>query len=205
MSEKWLDWAKRMQAIAQAGLTFSKDVFDQERYQELSDLSVEILHAYTGVKTDKITDLFTNETGYPTPKVDVRAAVFKHNQLLLVKEKSDDAWALPGGFCDIGLSASENLRKEVEEEAGLIVEPRKLIAVLDKNKHGHPPDPFHFYKLFIYCDIVDGHARTGVETNDVQFFQESHLPNLSLKRNTEAQIKMMFDFMKNPSKQTIFD
>ncbi|MFB1050320.1 NUDIX hydrolase [Paraliobacillus sp. JSM ZJ581] len=205
MSGKWLDWAKRMQAIAQAGLTFSKDVFDKERYQELSDLSVEIMHEYTEVKTDKITELFTNETGYPTPKVDVRAAVFKHDQLLLVKEKSDNTWALPGGFCEIGSSASDNLRKEVKEEAGLTIEPSRLLAVLDKNKHDHPPDPYHFYKLFIYCDIVGGDTQTGVETNGVQFFSENNLPNLSLKRNTEAQIKMMFDFMKDPTKQPMFD
>ncbi|WP_182200685.1 NUDIX hydrolase [Paraliobacillus salinarum] len=205
MSEKWLDWAKRMQAIAQSGLTFSKDVFDQERYQELSELSVEILHEYTDVNTDKITELFTNETGYPTPKVDVRAAIFKNDQLLLVKEKSDDAWALPGGFCEIGSSASENVKKEVKEESGLMVEPSRLLAVLDKNKHDHPPDPYHFYKMFIYCDIVGGDTQAGIETKNVQFFSEDNLPSLSLKRNTESQVKMMFDFVKNPTKPTLFD
>lgn len=205
MSEKWLDWAKRMQAIAQSGLTFSKDVFDQERYQELSELSVEILHEYTDVNTDKITELFTNETGYPTPKVDVRAAIFKNDQLLLVKEKSDDAWALPGGFCEIGSSAAENVKKEVKEESGLMVEPSRLLAVLDKNKHDHPPDPYHFYKMFIYCDIIGGDTQAGIETKNVQFFSEDNLPSLSLKRNTKSQIRMMFDFMQNPTKPTLFD
>lgn len=205
MSNQWLEWAKRIQALSQTGLTYSKDIYDTERYEELRKISVEIMSEYTELEMNKIKDLFTNETGYQTPKVDVRGVVFKNNQILMVKENSDDKWALPGGFCDIGLSPSENVVKEIKEESGYDVIPIRLIALMDKNKHPHPPDPYHYYKIFILCEIIGGKATIGIETNNIQFFSEQNLPQLSTNRNTESQIKTLFEFLRNPEKETLFD
>lgn len=205
MSTRWLDWAKRIQALSQSGLAFSKDIYDIERYEEFRKISVEIMAAYTDLDMNKIEGLFTNETGYQTPKVDVRGVVFKDGQLLMVKENIDDKWALPGGFCDIGLSPSENVVKEIKEESGYDVIPVKLIAILDKNKHPHPPEPYHYYKIFILCEIIGGESTVGPETNQVEFFSENNLPPLSTNRNTESQIKTMFEFFREPEKETIFE
>lgn len=205
MSYKWLEWAKKIQSISQAGLTFSKDVYDIERYEELRNLSAQIMREYTGLEMKKINDLFTNETGYQTPKIDVRGAVFNDNKILLVREKIDDRWSLPGGFCDIGLSPSENIVKEIKEEAGYDVVPTRLLALLDMNKHPHPPQPYHYYKLFIQCEIIGGQARNGLETKGVHFYHENNLPLLSRGRNTDSQIKMLFESLRNPHKDTIFD
>lgn len=205
MSTQWLDWAKRIQALSQSGLAFSKDIYDIERYEEFRKISVEIMAAYTDLDINKIEGLFTNETGYQTPKVDVRGVVFKDGQLLMVKENLDDKWALPGGFCDIGLSPSENVVKEIKEESGYDVIPVKVIALLDKNKHPHPPEPYHFYKVFILCEIIGGEPAVGPETSQVEFFSENNLPSLSTNRNTESQIKTMFEFLREPEKETIFE
>lgn len=134
-----LDIAKRLQAIAQAGITYSISDYDLERYNELQNISIDILKKLTDENVDKIKNLFTNETGYQTPKTDVRAVIFKDNKILMVKEKSDNSWSLPGGWSDIGYSPSEVVVKEVKEEAGLEVKAKKLLAVFDKKFHPHPP------------------------------------------------------------------
>ncbi len=205
MSYKWLEWAKKIQSISQSGLSFSNDMYDIERYEELRKISAEIMEQYTDLEMEKIAGLFTNETGYQTPKADVRGAVFKDGKILMVREKIDDKWSLPGGFCDIGLSPSENIVKEVKEESGYDVIAKKLVALLDMNKHSHPPQPYHYYKVFIQCELIGGQAETGIETKDVRFFSEDNLPKLSTGRNTETQIKMLFDFLRNPSKLSIVD
>jgi ADP-ribose pyrophosphatase YjhB (NUDIX family) len=205
MSHKWLEWAKKIQAISQSGITFSKDPYDIERYNELRNLSAEIIAEYTDLEMEKVTDLFTSETGYQTPKVDVRGVVFKENKILLVRESEDLTWSLPGGFCDVGLSATENVAKEIQEESGYNVIPKRLLAVLDMNKHPHPPQPYHYYKLFIQCEIIGGNASAGLETDKIGFFNENALPPLSTNRNTESQIQMLFDFLRNPLKETIVD
>ncbi|NHN32062.1 HAD-IA family hydrolase [Paenibacillus sp. S3N08] len=204
-SIKWLDWAKQIQSIAQIGLTYAKDVFDLERYEALRQISVDILDNYTLAGTDQIQLSFANETGYATPKVDVRGVVFEGDTILLVREKSDGAWALPGGWADIGYSASEVAVKEIQEEAGFDVVPVRLLAVLDKKFHNHPPEPYHVYKMFIHCRIVGGQAVGGVETSEVRFFAEHQLPELSTERNTESQIKTMFAFLRDPNKTVIMD
>jgi ADP-ribose pyrophosphatase YjhB (NUDIX family) len=205
MSHKWLEWAKKIQAISQSGLTFSKDPYDIERYNELRNISAEIMAEYTDSEMEKVVDLFASETGYQTPKVDVRGVVFKENKILLVRESEDLTWSLPGGFCDVGLSATENVVKEIKEESGYNVIPKKLLAVLDMNKHPHPPQPYHYYKLFIQCEIIGGNASAGLETDKIGFFTENVLPPLSTNRNTESQIHMLFDFLRNPLKETIVD
>ena len=205
MEHKWLQWAKRIQAISQSGLAFSKDPYDIERYEELRQISAEIMAEHTELEIEEIKELFQNDSGYQTPKVDVRGVVFKDDQLLLVKEKFDNRWSLPGGFCDVGLSPTENVVKEVKEESGYDVVPVRLLALLDKEKHNHPPSAYHYYIIFILCDIVGGSPLAGLETSNVQFFSEDNLPNLSIQRNTEAQIKSLFEFMRNPKKVAMFD
>ncbi|KLU57899.1 ADP-ribose pyrophosphatase [Paenibacillus sp. VT-400] len=205
MDTKWLEWAKQIQAISQTGLTFAKDVYDIERYEELRRISIDILSNYTSVNKEKISLTFASDSGYATPKVDIRGVVFRENKVLLVREKLDGAWALPGGWSDIGLSPSEVAVKEIKEESGFDVVPMRLLAVLDKKFHGHPPEPYHVYKMFIRCDIVGGHAETGVETSAVDFFAIDALPELSLERNTLEQIKIMFEFLEQPDKEVILD
>lgn len=202
---EWLKWAKELQAIAQTGLTYSKDVYDKERFESIRRISVEILAKYTNMDASIIKDLFANETGYATPKVDIRAAVFLNKKILLVKEKTDGKWALPGGWGDIGLSPSEVAVKEVKEESGFDVKALKLIAVFDKKFHDHPPSPIHVYKLLIQCEIIGGLAAEGIETSAVQFFAESNLPPLSLPRNTEAQIQLAFKHLYNQNEPVYFD
>ena len=196
---------KRIQAVSQAGIAFSKDVYDIERFEELREISLEIMAEHTDVEMGKLTQLFANETGYQTPKVDVRGVVFKDNRILMVRENYDQHWSLPGGFCDIGFSPSENIVKEIKEESGFDVVPTRIIALLDSNKHPHPPQPYHYYKIFILCELVGGAANIGIETNDIDFFQVDQLPALSANRNTESQIELMFQFLEDPHKETILD
>lgn len=205
MSYKWLEWAKRIQSLSQSGLSFSTDIYDIERYEELRKISAEILAQHTSLEMKKINELFTNETGYQTPKVDVRGAVFNDSKILMVREIIDDKWSLPGGFCDIGLSPSENIVKEMKEESGYEVNVKRLVALLDMNKHPHPPQPYHYYKIFIQCERIGGRAEAGLETKDVRFFAEDDLPPLSTNRNTVEQIQMLFDFSRNPDKLAILD
>lgn len=205
MNVKWLEWAKQIQAIAQTGLTYTKDVYDRERYDQLMDLGINIVSTYTNAPEDKIKLLFANETGYATPKVDVRGVVFKNDKLLLVKEVIDGKWALPGGWADIGFSASEVVKKEISEEAGLIVKPVKLLGLLDKKFYNHPPELYHVYKVFIRCEIIGGAMHGGLETTAVDFFSEDELPVLSTERNTLEQIKLMFEFLRNPERPSILD
>ena len=205
MDNQWMQWAQRIQAIAKTGIAFSKDIYDIERYEELRNISVEIIAKHTDLEIAKIKDLFADAKGYQTPKVDIRGVVFRNGRILMVKEKNDNKWALPGGFCDVGLSPSQNVVKEIKEESGFIVNPIRLLALLDKNKHPHPVDLQHFYKIFILCEIVGGEATAGIETNSIEFFSENDLPELSITRNTASQIHTLFEFLHNPDKETVFD
>lgn len=205
MQLKWLEWAKQIQGISQAGLEYSKDMYDIERFEQLRALSVEIMHQYTDVEVEKVQQLFASETGYATPKVDIRAVVFQQDKILMVREKQDGAWALPGGWGDIGLSPKQIAVKETREESGFEVEAVRLLGVADKNFHNHPPSPWHVYKFFILCRIVGGEATVGDETSDVGFFAAHELPPLSVERNTEEQMLKMFDCMKSPHKTVFCD
>ncbi|MFC3748362.1 NUDIX hydrolase [Paenibacillus sp. GCM10012306] len=205
MEQKWLSWAKEIQAIAQTGLAYAKDVYDVERYQALRELSVDILANYSYESKEKIRLSFAGEEGYCTPKVDIRGVVFREDKILLVREKLDGKWALPGGWADIGLSPSEVVVKEIAEEAGFQTEAVRLLAVLDKKFHQHPPEPYHIYKLFILCRITGGEAAVGVETSGVAFFGVDELPELSEERNTKTQLQTMFEYLQNPDKAVILD
>ncbi|WP_274655388.1 NUDIX hydrolase [Paenibacillus humicola] len=197
MQLKWLEWAKQIQAISQTGLAYSKDVYDLERFEQLRALSIEMLSTYTDVEEEKVKSLFAEETGYATPKVDIRAVVFEGGRILLVREKMDGGWSLPGGWADIGLSPKEVAVKEVKEEAGIDVRAIRLLGVMDKKFHEHPPSPWHIYKLFILCEQTGGELGAGVETSEAGFFAEDRLPELSTERITASQLQWLFQSVRS--------
>lgn len=153
LNEPWLKWAIRVQSIAQAGLAYSESNYDLDRYKELRDIAAEMLNYKTGIPEDKVKDIFCNETGYQTPKIDTRAAIFKDNKILLVHE-NNGTWSLPGGWCEVLESVASNTVKESKEEAGLDVNPIKLIAVHDRNKHNKPIYAYGVCKIFIECEVL---------------------------------------------------
>ncbi|GLX68010.1 NUDIX hydrolase [Paenibacillus glycanilyticus] len=205
MEFKWLDWAKQMQAIAQTGLTYATDVYDIERYEALRQMSVEIMAEYTSVSHEQIALTFASDNGYTTPKTDIRAVIFRDDKILLVREKIDGGWSMPGGWSDIGYSPKEVAVKETQEEAGFDTTAVRLLAVLDKKFHNHPPSPYHVYKMFILCEITGGEATAGVETSEVGFFGIDELPELSIERNTVEQVQLMFEYLHDPSKEVVLD
>jgi ADP-ribose pyrophosphatase YjhB (NUDIX family) len=201
----WLEMAKRLQAVAQAGLEYSDNKYDIDRYQQLRELSIEIMQEFTDLSMTSLVNGFGAEKGYPTPKVDVRGVVFRENKILMVRETIDGKWSVPGGWADVGLTPFEVARKEVLEESGLIVEPVRLLAVLDKKCHKHPPDLFHIYKIFVLCKETGGKLQEGMETSDTGFFAVNELPPLSSPRITDEQIALMFEFKNNPAKEAVCD
>ncbi len=205
MKEKWLEWASRLQSIAQAGLTFGENQYDLDRYQQIRNLSVEILHEYTGVSNEKIRDLFASETGYQTPKVDIRAAVFNDDKILMVKEKIDGAWSLPGGWADVNTSVSESAIRECREEAGALVIPKRIIAVQLANRHTNILYPHTIYKVFMECSFVEKSFAENTETLEAVFFGLESLPQLSTERNTRKQIEMCFEAKSHEVFETVFD
>lgn len=204
-NHEFLNLAKRIQAIAQAGLAYTENPYDMERFEELREISVQMMHLLSTEKVEVIRDLFAGRSGYQTPMVDVRAVVFQEKKILMVKEKEDNGWALPGGWADVGYTASEVAVKEVKEESGLEVKANRLLAVIDKKCHDHPPQPFYIYKLFILCDIVGGGLNAGIETLDVNYFSRDEIPSLSLDRNVPSQIVLMFEYLDDPKKEVYFD
>jgi len=205
MKEKWLFWASELQSIAQAGLTFCENNYDRDRYEKIRNIVIEILHEYTETDHKKIRELFASETGYQTPKVDIRASVFKDNKILMVKEKVDGAWALPGGWADVNSSVSESAIRECNEEAGALVKPKRIVAIHMGNKHNNHNFPFTIYKIFVECELVENSFKENTETLDAQFFEADKLPELSFERNTPDQIKMCFESRACKVFETIFD
>lgn len=203
--EKWLEWAMEIQSIAQAGLTYGHDEFDKERYERLREISAEILAYKTDMTVEKVKDLFCNETGYQTPKVDTRAAVFENGKILLVHEK-DGRWSLPGGWCDVDQSVAENTVKETVEEAGLEVKPTKLIAVQDRNKHNTPVYAYGVVKIFVMCTLIGGSFVENIETTETKYFARNEIPeNLANEKVTRGQIEMCFDAYNDEHWMTQFD
>jgi len=197
---------KRIQALAEIGLEFSQNIFDRERYEELHEISLQIMEQITNVPVEKIIPVIQDKNGYKTPKVDVRAVVFNEkNEILLIQEKADNCWAMPGGWADIGYSPSEVAVKECSEEAGLKVETKKLLAVLDKQKQKMPPAFEYVYKIFLLCTKLNDNISVGSETSDVGWFNEQNLPELSTPRNTVDQIKLMFQYHRGEKTEPCFD
>lgn len=207
MSSKWLEWSQQLQAIAQNGLTYSESPYDIERYQQVRQIAAEIMAVHSTLEPHQVLAQFKQGAGYATPKVDVRAAVFHHNQILLVKEREDHCWTLPGGWADIGESPSSAIVREVYEESGYQTRVVKLLAVYDRNhpRHGHPPHQYQVYKLFFQCEIISGTPTNSFETEAVAFFAEAEIPELSLTRVVPTQIARLFEHLHHPDWATDFD
>lgn len=204
--KKVLEWAQQIQAIAQSGQAYTTNPYDQERYHALSQLAAQMMASATGAELDEVTAVFEAQSGYATPKVDVRGVVFKKEKILLVRELMDGGkWTLPGGWADINEPLSAAVEREVREEAGMIVKSRKIAAVYDRNLHGHPPYPFHAYKLFVLCDLIAEATPDPLETADPTFFGKNNLPELSLARVTAEEIERMFVHLENLDLPTEFD
>ena len=203
--DKWVAFAVEIQSIAQAGLTYGHDKYDLERYERLREISAEMLACKTDIPLEKVKGLFCNETGYQTPKVDTRAAIFKDGKILLVHE-NNGTWSLPGGWCDVDQSIASNTEKEVHEEAGLIVTAERLIAVQDWRKHNVVNYAYGVLKAFVLCRYEGGTFRKNIETTAISFFGKKELPvNLAVEKCTREQILMCFEAHENPSMQTVFD
>ena len=203
--EKWLKWAIEIQSLAQTGLTYTKDVYDRERYERLREISAEMLSEKTGLGAEKVRDLFCNETGYQTPKLDTRAAIFEKNKILLVHE-NNGTWALPGGWCDVLDSVKSNTEKEVREETGLLVKALKIISIQDRNKHNKPIYAYGICKIFVLCEVIGGEFAQNTETTETRYFSIEELPSdLAEEKTTREQIEMCFQAFSDENWQTLFD
>lgn len=201
---QWLEWAKELQFIAQGGLTYSKDVFDIERFERIREIAAEMLSLQSEIPIEKVKNLFCNETGFQTPKLDTRAAIFKDDKILLVKEKNG-TWSLPGGWVDINQSIKTNTEKEVKEEAGLNVKAIRIIAIQDRNLHNIPLYAYNVCKVFVLCEIESGYFRPNIETDESAYFGLKKLPILAKEKNNEEQIKMCFSAYYDRNWQVLFD
>ncbi|MBS4955466.1 NUDIX hydrolase [Clostridium sp.] len=204
LKEPWLKWAIEIQSISQCGLTYTKDVYDKERYEQLRNIAAEMLSYKTEIPVNKIKNLFCNEEGYQTPKLDTRAAIFKDGKILLVHEKSG-TWSLPGGWVDVLESIESNTIKEVKEEAGLDVVAKKIIAIQDRNKHNTPLYPYGICKVFVQCDLIGGEFVENIETTEIGYFSLDNLPNLSNEKSNFEQIEMCFKAKNDENWKVLFD
>lgn len=207
MENRWLACAKRLQSIASTGLHFSRDEYDKERYEEIATIANDMLSLLGNVPVSRIQSLVSDfAKGYATPKVDVRGAVFEKERVLLVREVSDGLWTLPGGFADVGMSPSENVVKEIREEASLRVDAKAVYGIRHKAKHEYDPDARDFYKLLFLCENVDGsRPKPGLEIAEVGYFSLEELPPLSTDRVLEKDIAAAFAFKDNPDRLVLFD
>jgi ADP-ribose pyrophosphatase YjhB (NUDIX family) len=206
MDPEWLRWVKRLQAISQDGLTYTRDDYDAGRYEQLQEVAAEILAAHSTGDLGETRKLLSLEAGPATPKVDVRAAVFRDGgEVLLIKEPDDGGWSLPGGWADVGESPSEAAVREVREESGYRVRAVRLISAYDRDRQGHPSIPYHVYKLVFLCEILDDQPARDTEADGVGFFGENELPELSLSRVTPAQVRRFFEHRRRPDLPADFD
>ena len=205
MNDQWLDFAIRIQSIAQAGLQYGKDKYDKERYNELRKIAAEMMAAKTDLPVEKVYGLFCNESGYQTPKIDTRAAVFIDGKILLVHE-NNGTWSLPGGWCDVDQSIASNTEKEVFEETGCTVHSKKLIAVQDWRKHNVTSYVYGVVKCFVLCKYESGEFQKNIETTGIGLFGRDELPiDLAVEKTSREQILMCFDALDNPLSPTLFD
>lgn len=203
--EKWLKWAIEIQSIAQAGIEYSNNVYDTERYERLREISAEMINEKSDISLDKVKNLFCNEIGYQTPKIDTRAVIFKDNKILLTHEKNG-TWSLPGGWCDVLESVKSNTLKEVKEETGLDVETIKIIAIQDRNKHNKPIYAYGICKVFVLCNVIGGEFIENIETTEIAYFSIDEIPdNLAEEKTNKEQIEMCFKAYNDEKWQTQFD
>ncbi len=203
--QKWVKWIGELQAIAQNDLAYCKDPYDKNRYCALQKVVAEIIANYSECDLSQVFNLLADGKGYLTPKLDVRAAIFRDDKILLVQERMDNLWSLPGGWVDVNDSPGEAVEREVLEETGFCAKATKLLALYDNTKHDHPPQLPHIHKCFFLCEIISGEAKPSIETLDVRFFAEDNLPQLSLPRVTNKQIHRLFQHSLHLDWPTDFD
>ena len=199
------DLARRLLAISQTGLHYCKEEYERERYREVAEIGAQLAALTAPADAEKIAASWALEEGYATPKVDVRGAIFRGDTVLLVRERVDGKWTLPGGWADVNDTPSFAVEKEIEQESGYTARAVKLAAVFDRNKHNHPAFIFHIWKMFFVCEITGGSPRESYETTGVDFFAIDALPELSTGRVTEAQIRRMYEHHLNRELATDFD
>ena len=202
---QWLVWAQKLDAVAQAGLTFTENVFDIERYHKIREITAEIVSSYSQINYAEMKTLFDSQAGYATPKIDVRGVIFQGDKILLVKELADGHWTLPGGWVDVDEPPSHAAEREVWEESGYRVKATRLLGVYDRNQHGFPPYIYHSYKIFLLCDLLGGAPAISIETGGAEFFIEDEIPPLSLPRTTPEIIRRMFELHRHPEAPAEFD
>jgi len=205
MDPQWLDWAKRLRAIAQSGDEFAGTEFDRERYEQVREIAAEIMAHHTGAGMERVEALFDRETGYATPKLGVRACVFQDDRILMVRERQDGLWSPPGGWVDVGDSGAEAAAKEVQQESGLETQAARLLAVYDLHKQPFPPLPQHVHLLCFECRLVGGRPEFGIETDAARFFSLDALPDLSPERITPEMLAHLFELHRHPDRPTYFD
>ena len=203
-NECWLQWAIELQSLAQAGLTYGKDEYDKERYERIRDISAEMIARKSDISIEKVKVLFCNESGYQTPKIDTRAAIFENGKILLVRE-TNGKWSLPGGWVDVNVSVGDNVVKEVKEESGLDVKVDKVIAIQDRGKHNLPVYAYGVCKVFAQCSVIGGSFEPNIETTEFRYFTEDDLPELATEKNNEEQIKMCFSAYHSKDWKTILE
>jgi ADP-ribose pyrophosphatase YjhB (NUDIX family) len=205
MDPTWLQWARSLGALAQTGLTFAENPYDIERYSTIRTIAAQMIAHQSGADPALVGCLLASDAGYATPKVDVRGVVFQEGKILLVQERSDGLWTLPGGWADVGDSPAGAVVREIREESGYETRATKLLAVLDRNRHNHPPHLNHIFKIFLRCEIIGGAPISSHEIQDVGFFAEDAIPELSLTRTMPSQIARMFDHHHHPELPADFD
>ncbi|HEX9616644.1 MAG TPA: NUDIX hydrolase [Anaerolineales bacterium] len=202
---RWLAWAREIQAISQTGYHYAENEYQRERYRRLVEIAAEIISEHLGLEYPALAQVFGEQIGYATPRVDVRGAVFREGKLLLVRERADGGWTLPGGWADVGDVPSEAAEREVWEEAGFRVKARKVVGVYDANRSG-PLEIFHAFKIVFLCDLIEGEARPSSETSEVGFFALDDIPApLSGERTKSHQIQDAFSALAAPDRPTMFD
>jgi ADP-ribose pyrophosphatase YjhB (NUDIX family) len=208
-----IEWVMQIQAIAQTGLNYSQNAFDIERYRALHRVAAEMMAAYSGADPEHVENLFLIDTGHATPKIDVRGAIFRGDELLLVRERASGKWTLPGGFADVGESPAEAVAREVQEESGYAVRPTRLLALYDRARHDHTPVWFYCYKAFFECKLLSGAGRTSPggesasnsETTEAGFFGRDALPEIDTGRVTVGQLARMWELHGRPEEGADFD
>lgn len=202
---QWLEIAREIQQLAQTGFAFAETDYEKSRYERLTEITAEIVECNTQLEKESVKKILMDQPGYATPKIDVRAAVFKDGQVLLVQETTDKCWAMPGGWADVGDIPSEVAIRETKEESGFDVMPLKVIGVFDANRMGRRLEFFHAFKIIFLCELIGGIPATSSETIDVRFFSFDNLPPLSINRTNEKHIEEIKLHLKDPYRKTFFD
>lgn len=205
MNGKLLDWAVELQALAQAGLYYSRDRFDIERFERIRDIAAEMLSEKSGLPIEHVRELFCGETGYQTPKLDTRAAIFDGAGRILLVHERGGKWSLPGGWVDVNTSVGESAVKEVREEAGLDAVVRRVIAVQDRERHNAPRYAYKVCKVFVLCTVTGGQFQENSETTESAYFPPDALPELAMEKNTPEQVQMCFDAYSDPDWKTVLE